>query len=126
MSQQNDSGIKGFECSAAIAQYARVVMAADGTVSTAGATEKGIGIARVATFASGEVVGVELYTKSGTLKMIAGAAVAAGATVNTIASGKVDDNGAAGSFDLGIALEAATADGDIIEVLPSPPGTANS
>lgn len=125
MSQFNDSGLKAFEASAPIAQYARVGVAADGTIAEAGATAKGIGVARVAAFAAGEVITVKLWSKSGTMKMLAGGAITAGAAVNSIADGKIDDSGAVGSYDVGIALEAATADGDVIEVLAVPEGPAN-
>lgn len=125
MSQFNDSGLKAFEASAAIAQYARVTVAADGTIAQSAANEKGIGVARVAAFAAGEVITVKLWSKSGTMKMLAGGAIASGAAVNGIADGKIDDSGAVGSYDVGIALEAATADGDVIEVLAVPEGTAN-
>ena len=63
------------------------------------------------------MISVKLRGASGTHKMIAVEALAIGATVYTEASGKVQDTAAATSFIVGTALEAATADGDIIEVL---------
>ena len=117
MSQYTDSGCKSFPVSAAIAQHARVILASDGTVSTAGLAEKGIGTAERAAFASGDVIAIRLLSAAGTHKMIASEALAAGATVYTEASGKVQDTAQATAFQCGIALEAATADGDIIEVL---------
>lgn len=54
-----------------------------------------------------------------TVKMIASNAITAGAKVYGDAAGKVDDNAPAGSpIFVGIALEAAAADGDTIECLP--------
>ena len=47
-----------------------------------------------------------------------GAAIARGASVCAIAGGKIDDSALAGSYEIGIAVEAAAADGDVIEVIP--------
>ncbi len=116
MSQSND-GVKTFVASAAIAKHARVVLASTGLISTAGLAEKEIGTALAAAFAAGDRVPVKLRTAPGTHKMIAIEALAAGATVYTEASGKVQDTAAATAFQLGTAIEAATNDGDIIEVL---------
>ena len=118
MSQYNDTGCKTFECDEAIAQYARVKLDSDGKVTTAGLTDKGIGTATRATFAAGELVDVALNTKPGTQKMIAVEALAAGAAVYSEADGKVQDTAQATAFQVGVALEAATADGDVIEVMP--------
>jgi len=49
--------------------------------------------------------------------MVASKAIAVGDTVYTAASGKISDTQATGAFEIGVALEAATADGEIIEVL---------
>lgn len=116
MSQQVDGSYKSFVAGGAIAQYARVKLTA-GKLAAAGLTDKEIGIIQEATFADGDRVSVKLRTGSGTHKMIAAGAVTAGATVNTAASGKCDDAVTATGFQLGTALEAATADGDVIEVL---------
>lgn len=53
---------------------------------------------------------------SATTKAVAGAAITAGARVMTNASGKVITLATSGSIACGVALEAAGADGDIIEV----------
>jgi ABC-type ATPase with predicted acetyltransferase domain len=116
MSQMVDGNVKTFTAGAAIAQFARVKLAA-GVVSTAGLAEKEIGTALEAAFAAGDVVPVKLRTAAGTHKMIAVEALAQAAAVYTEASGKVQDTAAATSFLVGHALEAATADGDVIEVL---------
>lgn len=115
MSQYVDSKGKAFVANGAITAYARVKLDAAGTVSTAGATDKEIGIA-TRTVADGEPVDVGLRTGQGTHKATAEDAVAAGDAVYTAASGKVGDTGT-GAFLVGTALEAATADGDIIEIL---------
>lgn len=117
MSQFIDTGYKGFLASAAISQYARVKLDAAGTVSTAGLTDRDIGTAQNAAFAAGDQVDVKLRTASGTHKMIAAGAVTNGAIVNTQASGKIDDAATATGYALGTALEAATANNDVIEVI---------
>ena len=117
MSQQVDTNTKPFTASGAIAQYARVKQNSDGTVAAAAATDRDIGTATRATFASGDPVAVKLRSAAGTHKMIAAGAITAGALVYSAASGKVSATAATGSYVLGTALEAATADGDVIEVL---------
>ena len=87
-----------FECDEAIAQYARVKLDSDGKITTAGLADQEIGIARNATFAAGEMVTVMLRSKPGTHKAIANEALAAGATIYTEASGKVQDTAATGAF----------------------------
>lgn len=98
----------------AINRYLRVKLTS-GELALAGLADKDIGVtvARVEADAHG---GVLLRTAAGTTPMVAAAAISAGATVFTAANGKVS-NTATGAFQVGIALEAATADGDIIEVL---------
>lgn len=66
---------------------------------------------------AGELQGVRLPT-AGTLLLTAAGAIAAGAQVHTAASGKVNDVAASTSRPFGVALTAAGADGDLIEVIP--------
>lgn len=115
MSQQFDNGVVPMTADAAIAQYARVIFESDGRCVTAGLTEIGDGIAQEAAFAAGDVIPVKLWNSAGTFKMIAVEALAAGATLYTEAAGKVQDTAASTSFKFAKALQAATADGDIIE-----------
>lgn len=117
MSQYDDSGFKTFKASAAIPQYARVTLAAAGTIAKSGLTEKDIGTAQREAFAAGDLISVKLRTAAGTHKMIASEAIAVAAPVYTESDGKVQDTAQATSFLLGIALTAATADQSIIEVL---------
>jgi len=127
MSQQVDTGTRTFIADAAISQFARVVFESDGRVVTAGLTEPGIGIAQSPAFAAGDAISVKLWNSGGTFKMIATEALAVGATLYTEASGKVQDTAAATSVPFAQALEAATADGDIIEcaLLPYRGAAAN-
>jgi hypothetical protein len=100
----------------ALAAYARVKLDT-GVLVVAGAGEAAIGVT-VAPFAIGALATVRLFNGYGTAFMLAGAAVASGANVFGIAAGKIDDaQPAAGGAPIGVALEAATADGDVIEVL---------
>lgn len=92
-----------------------LVVSGAGTVAHAGADAVAATIAGVAGFdaASGERVTV--YPLKGAIhKLTAGAAVAAAAAVGTLATGKVDD---ASANKFGVALTAAAADGDVIEVI---------
>lgn len=86
-----------------------------------------IGIATTGA-SSGEVVTVQLFGKA---KVAASAAISLGAEVMTTASGAGKVSTAAGptAMSIGLALQAAGADGDIIEVLLATPnlkGSANS
>lgn len=117
MSQYVDgNNIGRFTASGTIAQYARVKVSGAGTVAEAGLAEKEIGTANEAAV-SGDPVSVRLRTASGTHKMIAKEALAVGATLYTEAGGKVQDTAETTAFQVGTALEAATAENDIIEVL---------
>jgi hypothetical protein len=116
MSQYVDSNTKAFTSAGTIKQYARVTLGSGGTITEAGLAVKDIGTA-MEPAVSGDVISVRLRTANGTHKMIAVEAVAAGATLYTEAAGKVQDTAEATAFQIGTALEAATADGDIIEVL---------
>ena len=115
MSQQFDSGCVPMTADAAIAQFARVIFESDGRCVTAGITEIGDGIAQTPALAAGDVISVKVWNSGGTFKMIAVEASAVAANLYTEASGKVQDTAASTSFLFAKALEAATADGDIIE-----------
>jgi len=117
MSQYVDGNTKSFTAGAAIAVNVRVKLAS-GKLAAAGVADKELGTLLDASFADGDVRSVRLRNSSGTTKYIAASAIAVGADVYTAASGKVNDTAASTSYLLGTALEAATADGDVIEVLP--------
>lgn len=119
MSQYDDSGLKGFPAGAALAANLRVKLSA-GLLALAGASDQELGTTVRSTFAntnfdSGyEDATVRLRTKQGTSMMVAVDAITAGNPVYAAASGKIS---AAGTVLIGIALEASTTDGDVIEVL---------
>lgn len=113
MTTENSSGWKTFQATAAaIGQAIRVKVDSNGLISAAGATDAAIGVTVEAVASSGYGT-VKLFSAPGTFLMTAGAAIARGGTLYPLASGKVDDTGTT-SISM-VALEAATADGDIIE-----------
>lgn len=112
MSQFNDTGYGTVKLSATVAQYLRVSPAgAVGVLAT-----PPFGTARVAGV-SGESVGVVYANKPGTAEMVASKAIAVGAKVYSTTVGKVTDTFATGGFLEGIAITAAAANNDVIEVL---------
>lgn len=116
MSQYVQAPTKAFSASGAIAIHLRVKTPT--SLATAGADDVEIGTMEEAALAAGDVVSVRLRSAEGTCKMVAAEAISAGARVYGAAGGKVKDT-ANGNF-IGIALDAAAADGDVIEVLRVP------
>lgn len=121
MSQYNDTGYGTIVLSATVAQYLRVTAA--GGVAAANAQDVGTARERGV---SGDTVGLVYANKQGTVKMVASKAITAGTKVYGAAGGKVSDVHATGSFLRGIAMEAATADNDVIEVQQIVGDTAGS
>jgi hypothetical protein len=117
MSQYVVTPTRTFAASAALAQNLRVQPSADGLVA-ASATQLGVGNLDVPALAAGQLVAVRLWSAQGTRKMVANGAIAANADVFAAAGGKV--SATAGTLKIGIALEAATADGQTIEVATCP------
>ena len=115
-----DTNTKAFTAGAAIGQYLRVVLSA-GKLAAASATQQMLGTLEEASFADLDVRSVRLRTASGTRKMVASEAISAGNPVYAAASGKI---AADGSVMEGIALEAASADNDIIEVMTATGGVS--
>lgn len=114
MSQQNVEGLKSFIATAAVSRFRRVKLSsASGTyVEHAGADSDFIGVAQNYA-ALGEQVTVALRGAGRTFKCVAAAAVTVGAVIYGAASGYVDD--AVSGTAIGVALEVATATGDVIE-----------
>lgn len=105
--------IRSFVATAALEPYIRVKLSS-GQVVVAGLNEAAIGVTH-ARVAAGGLVPVSLFNGYGTTFMTAAAAITSGAAVRGAASGKIDDTGVGPV--IGYALEAATAAGDVIEVL---------
>jgi len=117
MASYVDTNTRTFTASAAITKYALVTYAS-GKVTTCGLAERPIGVAMDTAFADGDEISVKLFNGAGTFKVIAKEALAVSAILYTEAGGKVQDTAEATALPIGQALEAATADGDIIEMLP--------
>lgn len=116
MSQFVETNTKSFRAGGAIGQYLRVKLTA-GLLALAGIADREIGTMESSSFASGEPKAVRLRTACGTIKMVANGAITQGANVFTAASGKISATAGSTSYLIGQALEAAGADGDVIEVL---------
>lgn len=112
-----NEGTRGFVAGGTVNPYRRVV-AASGTVTQAGAAAQGIGVS-LGYATSGEHVSVRLINCSGTQEIEASGAVTINAAVYASADGKVSALPAAAGtyYRVGTALEAASGDGAVIEVL---------
>lgn len=109
---------------AAIAQYARVLLEADGRIVTAGLADVDIGVAMREAFAAGDPVTVRLRNAQGSVPMIASEAIEVGDLVYSETAGKVQDTAQATSFLVGQARTAAGADGHFLEVIRFDGGVA--
>lgn len=122
MSTTNDTGYRTFTATAvALAKNIRVLLDSSGTVSVAGVSDDWIGTTIEDVLASG-LATIKLRSAPGTVFFTASAAVTRGAVLYAAASGKVDDGSTVlgGGGPIGYeAVEAASADGDIIECTPS-------
>lgn len=120
--QVNASPLGSFPASAALAPYLRVKRDATYGLVVAGAEDRELGTLAhrhiVTGLGASENAAVVLPNAPGTVKMVAADAITQWADVYGAAAGKIDDviNG----NRIGIALEAATADGDYIEILRRP------
>lgn len=121
MSQYFEAPVVPETAAGAVASYLRVKT--PGAVAAAGALDQSIGTMDRDCLAAGPC-SVRLKTAQGTRKMVAAAAISAGAYVYGAASGKVSSV-ANGNIE-GVAREAATADGDVIEVMSLNQSVANS
>jgi hypothetical protein len=131
MSQYNLQGVSPVraEAGGTIAQYRVVEYGSGGTVTAANAiADCAYGVSLISAV-SGDFLQLQQF---GVAKVTASDAITAGAEVMITASGagKVSTAAGATARSIGIALTAATADGDIIEVqlvgLPNVAGPANS
>ncbi len=112
-------GVLTLEAGEALARYRRVKVES-GTVKDpveviyADAGEQHIGTAEYAV-ADGDIAAIRPRTMSGSQLGTAAGAFSRGATLYGAADGKIDD--ASSGSAIGIALEAATADGDVVEYI---------
>lgn len=104
----------------ALAPYLRVTWNGS-AVSAAGAAVRGHGTLDHRVLANDSQAVLVPFNAGGTRKMVASEALAKGATLYAAAGGKVTDT--AGTVVVGIAMEAASGDNSIIEVLEIPDAT---
>lgn len=118
MTQQHDSASLTITTAEAVEKYRLVRY--DGSGNAVYCDKGEVPLGRNAAYAaSGRPAAVSLIdNKPGTMMLIASGAVSAYATVYTDDDGKVTATQT--GFRVGQALEAATTDGDIIEILPMP------
>ena len=120
MSQYNESPTFGNAAGAALAKHRRVKIAS-GLLQYAGASDVADGVLENATFADDNAASgysdgtVRFINATGTVRMVASEAITAGNVCYAAANGKV---AASGTILAGKAKESATADGDVIEVMP--------
>jgi len=114
MSQACDSP-KSFTAGEALADFRRVKFNSSSAVVYADAGEIGIG-ATLQDVANAAHAAIQLDNAGGTMKVTAAGAIAAGARCFPAADGKV--SAVPSGASVGIAMEASTADGDIIEMMP--------
>lgn len=113
MATNNDIGFATFTATAvAIAAYTRVKQDSAGLILVSGAAADSIGVAMEDIVASGTGT-VKLWSAPGTFLITTAGAVTKGAALFSIAAGLIDDAGVTG-IPL-IAMDTATAAGDIIE-----------
>ena len=108
-------GTRSFVAGGVIPQYARVKLSAANTVVVSVATDKAayLGSALTGAIATGDTVTVALKGGHRTFKCIAGEAMLVNAVIYSADDGEVKDT--SNGSPIGTALEASTADQDIIE-----------
>jgi len=111
-----NEGPKTFTADAEVMEK-RLVKQSSGNVlhNTATNADEPIGVTQYGV-ASGEQVAVNLLAHGKTMEMTASAAISAGAKIYAAANGKIGTTST--NRRIGIALQAASGDGSIIEVLP--------
>ena len=109
----HQNGKMTFVAASAIAAGEFVKFSSGKVVKCAAATDIAIGVALDSASADGEQIPVQLLTGGDTVLVKAGGAVAQGGTLTCLGTTVAT----AGTLQYGIALEAATASGDIIEAV---------
>lgn len=116
MTTANSTGYKTFQAtSTAIGLGKRVKVDSNGQISVASGTEGAIGVT-IEAIAADSYGTVKLFNAGGTFIIMANGSVTRGSIVYPAAGGNIDDSGNT-ALPL-VALEAATAAGDLIECGP--------
>lgn len=113
-----DTGTITFETSEAIPLGSLVKLDSDGTISIAAITEEPIGTASEIAYESGKRIGVDMFSKEGTMIGIAGAAFDPGDVLYGQNAGKISTSTAGGALRVGIAKDPGGADGNQVEFIP--------
>lgn len=113
MSQYTTEHCRYMQSNAALSAFIRVAILSTGKVAAAEAGQLGVGTTDSPATAADQMIPVRLNNATGTRKCVANGAISRGALVYCAAAGKV---GSSGTVAYGVALEASTADNDIIEV----------
>ena len=117
---QYNPGVKAFEAGGAVPAHTLVKLSSGKVVvNTATSTDIPIGVTLYAA-AEGELVAVQMLNVGGTVEVVAAGALAQGAIAYAAADGEVSAVPVAdGTYrKIGVAMEAATTDQDVIEILP--------
>jgi hypothetical protein len=114
MAVENSGPVKTLEAAATITIYQRLKVDTSGKWAVAGVTEKAHAVALAPAAAGAQCPGL-LLNCAGTVKMVSAVVLTQGEKVYGAAAGKINDTTT--NCLEGIAMEAAAADGDIIEVL---------
>ena len=109
----HQNGKATFTAGAAIAKGEFVKFSSGKVVKASAATDVCIGVARDSAAAEGNLIPVQLLTSGDTALVKAGGAVSQGGTVTCVGTTVAT----AGTLQYGIALEAATASGQLIECI---------
>lgn len=117
MTTSNSTGFRTFQATAvAIGAFKRVKVDSSGTISVAAGTDAAVGITQEAIAASGYGT-VKLFSAPGTFLATANGAITRGNSVYPAAAGNII--GAGNTALPYIALEAANAINDVIEIAPN-------
>lgn len=117
----NNNEIVSFQAATDLTKYARVKIKNTATktpeVEVAGAADIAIGYVNSEDCYAGDNVAIRLSSSPGIIMGLASEAFVRGAHLYAAASGKLTDTDAGGQTVVAIALNAATADGDYVEVI---------
>jgi hypothetical protein len=119
MSQLTEGRTKTFTAGEPIGEHILARLNSSGLLEVCQLGEVPVSVMYTPAFAAGQPCAVTLVSADGTFKCIAAGAFSQGAVVYGRADGKVDDISTTSAIRVGIALEAATNSGDVIEVMPS-------
>jgi len=117
MSSYVEAPCRTFQAGGVIEQFVRVKLNG-GKLAACGADEMGIGTIEAPSLAADQYCPVRLWNAQGTRKVVAAGAFAQYAEVYGAAAGRFDDLPSMARG--GIALDAASAAGSIVELLPQP------